>query len=68
MKVLEADFVTSSTEKAAGAGWPDDGTPEIAFAGRWPGSDRTYLFTILSDGSGRVKVTDRLASEPAWSS
>jgi Tol biopolymer transport system component len=46
--------------------WSPDGR-KIAFAGLWRGSDRTYLFTILSDGSGRVQVTTRLASEPAWS-
>ncbi len=46
--------------------WSPDGRT-IAFAGRWSGSDRTYLFSILADGSGRVKVTGRLASEPAWS-
>lgn len=46
--------------------WSPDGRT-IAFAGRWSGSDRTYLFSIPADGSGRVRLTGRLASEPAWS-
>jgi Tol biopolymer transport system component len=46
--------------------WSPDGHT-IAFAGMWRGSGRSFLFTIAVDGSGRVRVTDRPASEPAWS-
>jgi GTP-binding protein len=56
MKVLEADFLTSSTEKTAGAGWPDEGTPEIAFAGR-SNVGKSTLLQALMQRRGLVRIS-----------
>jgi GTP-binding protein len=56
MKVLEADFLTSSTEKSAGAGWPDDETPEIAFAGR-SNVGKSTLLQALMQRRGLVRIS-----------
>src|SRR3954467_10932801 len=56
MKVLEADFLTSSTEKTAGAGWPDDETPEIAFAGR-SNVGKSTLLQALMQRRGLVRIS-----------
>ncbi len=47
MKVLEAEFLTSATEKSAGAGWPAEDVPEIAFAGRSNVGKSTLLQALL---------------------
>lgn len=56
MKVLEADFLTSATEKTAGAGWPDEGPPEIAFAGRSNVGKSTLLQTLMQR-RGLVRIS-----------
>src|SRR6516162_3175454 len=56
MKVLEADFLTSATEKSAGAGWPAAGPPEIAFAGR-SNVGKSTLLAALMQRRGLVRVS-----------
>jgi GTP-binding protein len=56
MKVLEADFLTSATEKSAGAGWPDEGPPEIAFAGR-SNVGKSTLLQALMQRRGLVRIS-----------
>src|SRR5256885_14921054 len=56
MKVIEAEFLTSSTEKSAGAGWPDEGIAEIAFAGR-SNVGKSTLLQALMQRRGLVRVS-----------
>ncbi|HEX6836004.1 MAG TPA: ribosome biogenesis GTP-binding protein YihA/YsxC [Polyangia bacterium] len=56
MKVLEADFLTSATEKTVGAGWPDEGPPEIAFAGR-SNVGKSTLLQALMQRRGLVRIS-----------
>ncbi len=56
MKVLEADFLTSATEKSFGAGWPDEGTPEVAFAGR-SNVGKSTLLQALMQRRGLVRIS-----------
>ena len=56
MKVLEADFLTSAAEKAAGAGWPVEGPPEIAFAGR-SNVGKSTLLQALMQRRGMVRIS-----------
>src|SRR5947209_16910510 len=56
MKVLEADFLTSATEKTAGAGWPVEGPPEIAFAGR-SNVGKSTLLQALMQRRGLVRIS-----------
>jgi GTP-binding protein len=56
MKVLEADFLTSATERTAGAGWPDEGPPEIAFAGR-SNVGKSTLLQALMQRRGLVRIS-----------
>lgn len=56
MKVLEAEFLTSATEKTAGAGWPDEGPPEIAFAGR-SNVGKSTLLQALMQRRGLVRIS-----------
>ena len=56
MKVLEADFLTSATEKTAGAGWPEEGPPEIAFAGR-SNVGKSTLLQALMQRRGLVRIS-----------
>jgi len=56
MKVLEADFLTSATEKSAGAGWPEEGPPEIAFAGR-SNVGKSTLLQALMQRRGLVRIS-----------
>jgi GTP-binding protein len=56
MKVLEADFLTSATEKSAGAGWPVEGPPEIAFAGR-SNVGKSTLLQALMQRRGLVRIS-----------
>lgn len=55
MKVLHAQFLTSATERTAGAGWPDEGPPEVAFAGRSNVGKSTLLAALLQR-RGLVRV------------
>ncbi|MCU1279482.1 MAG: ribosome biosis GTP-binding protein YsxC [bacterium] len=56
MKVLEAEFVLSATDKTAGVGWPDDETPEIAFAGR-SNVGKSTLLQALMQRRGLVRIS-----------
>lgn len=56
MKVLEADFLTSATEKSAGAGWPAEGPPEVAFAGR-SNVGKSTLLQALMQRRGLVRIS-----------
>jgi GTP-binding protein len=56
MKVLEAEFLLSATDPAAGAGWPADSIPEIAFAGRSNVGKSTLLQALLQR-RGLVRIS-----------
>ena len=56
MKVLQADFLTSATEKTAGAGWPVEGPPEVAFAGR-SNVGKSTLLQALMQRRGMVRIS-----------
>jgi GTP-binding protein len=56
MKVLEAEFLTSATEKTVGAGWPPDDMPEIAFAGR-SNVGKSTLLQALMQRRGLVRIS-----------
>lgn len=56
MKVLEAEFLTSATEKTVGAGWPDEGPAEIAFAGR-SNVGKSTLLQALMQRRGLVRIS-----------
>jgi GTP-binding protein len=56
MKVLEAEFLTSATDRTAGAGWPDDGPPEVAFAGR-SNVGKSTLLQALMQRRGLVRIS-----------
>jgi len=56
MKVLEAEFLTSAAEKSVGAGWPDEGPPEIAFAGR-SNVGKSTLLQALMQRRGLVRIS-----------
>ena len=53
--MLHAQFLTSATERTAGAGWPDDGPPEVAFAGR-SNVGKSTLLQALMQRRGLVRV------------
>jgi len=56
MKVLQAEFLTSATEKSAGAGWPAEDAPEIAFAGR-SNVGKSTLLQALMQRRGLVRIS-----------
>jgi GTP-binding protein len=56
MKVLEAEFLTSATEKTAGAGWPAEEAPEVAFAGR-SNVGKSTLLQALMQRRGMVRIS-----------
>jgi GTP-binding protein len=56
MKVLTAEFLTSATDRQSGAGWPDEGPPEIAFAGR-SNVGKSTLLAALMQRRGLVRVS-----------
>jgi GTP-binding protein len=56
MKVLQAEFLTSAVERTVGAGWPDEGPPEIAFAGR-SNVGKSTLLAALMQRRGLVRVS-----------
>jgi GTP-binding protein len=57
MKVLEAEFLTSATEKTGGAGWPAEGPPEVAFAGR-SNVGKSTLLQALMQRRGLVRISN----------
>lgn len=57
MKVLEAEFLTSATEKTAGLGWPAEGPPEVAFAGR-SNVGKSTLLQALMQRRGLVRISN----------
>jgi GTP-binding protein len=56
MKVLSAEFLRSGTGPTDGAGWPDEGPPEIAFAGR-SNVGKSSLLAALMQRKGLVRVS-----------
>jgi GTP-binding protein len=56
MKVLEAEFMLSGTDPAAGVGWPIDEIPEIAFAGR-SNVGKSTLLQALMQRRGLVRIS-----------
>lgn len=56
MKVLDASFLTSATEPTVGAGWPEEGPPEVAFAGR-SNVGKSTLLQALMQRRGLVRVS-----------
>jgi GTP-binding protein len=56
MKVLDAEFMLSAVEPGVGAGWPAEGPPEIAFAGR-SNVGKSTLLQSLMQRRGLVRVS-----------
>jgi GTP-binding protein len=56
MKVLEAEFLQSATDSRSGLGWPDDATPEVAFAGR-SNVGKSTLLQALMQRRGLVRIS-----------
>jgi GTP-binding protein len=56
MKVLEAEFLVSATDPTVGTGWPDEGPPEIAFAGR-SNVGKSTLLQALMQRRGLVRIS-----------
>lgn len=56
MKVLDAQFLTSAAEPTVGAGWPDEGPPEVAFAGR-SNVGKSTLLQAMMQRRGLVRVS-----------
>lgn len=53
--MLDAQFLTSAAERTAGAGWPEEGPPEVAFAGR-SNVGKSTLLAALMQRRGLVRV------------
>jgi GTP-binding protein len=56
MKVLDAEFLLSAVERTVGAGWPEEGPCEIAFAGR-SNVGKSTLMQALMQRHGLVRVS-----------
>ena len=73
--MLSAEFLVSATERTVGAGWPEEGPPEIAFAGRSNVGKSTLLAALMqrrglvrtSSTPGRTRLINffSVAIEPA---
>lgn len=59
MRVLSAEFLRSASGPEVGAGWPDEGPPEVAFLGRSNVGKSTLLGALM----GRRGLV-RVSSEP----
>ncbi|HEX4460773.1 MAG TPA: ribosome biogenesis GTP-binding protein YihA/YsxC [Polyangia bacterium] len=56
MKVITAEFMLSASDPAVGVGYPPDGPPEIAFAGR-SNVGKSTLLQALMQRRGLVRVS-----------
>jgi GTP-binding protein len=56
MNVLAAEFLRSGTDRDAGAGWPAEGPPEVAFAGR-SNVGKSALLQALLQRHGMVRIS-----------
>lgn len=56
MRVLQAEFLLSSTDEKSGVGWPEEGPPEIAFVGR-SNVGKSSLINALTGRRNLVRVS-----------
>jgi GTP-binding protein len=56
MHVIAAEFLMSGTDPTAGAGWPPEGPPEIAFVGR-SNVGKSSLLQALMQRKGLVRIS-----------
>lgn len=56
MRVLSAEFLISATGPREGKGWPEEGPPEIAFAGR-SNVGKSTLLAALAQRKGLVRTS-----------
>src|SRR6476620_9414287 len=57
MRILAAEFLLSATGPNAGVGWPPEGPPEIAFAGR-SNVGKSSLLQALMQRKGMVRISN----------
>ncbi len=56
MRVTKAEFLVSATDPSVGTGWPTEGPPEVAFAGR-SNVGKSTLLGALTGRNGLVRVS-----------